>query len=76
MGAFEGHIAGSDSISEFIHFILSFFYREAGNLNKSATGNRKRLDIRSKVSNEGELTPLSTKLRKSTEISTSSANLS
>ena len=46
------------------------------NVNSSATGSRSRLAILSKVSNEGALTPRSIRLRKSTEMSRVSANLS
>jgi hypothetical protein len=44
--------------------------------NRSATGTRKRRAILSNVSNEGAFLPRSTRLRKSTEISSISANRS
>lgn len=46
------------------------------NLNRSATGTFKRLAILSRVSNEGALIPRSTKLRKSTDRLSVSANRS
>jgi hypothetical protein len=45
-------------------------------VNSSATDSRSRLAIRSNVSNEGALTPRSTRLRKSTDTSSVSANCS
>src|SRR5439155_13891045 len=55
---------------------ISGTYALQSNIKSSATGRRSRFAIFSKVSNEGAFTPRSTRLRKSTEMPTASANFS